>query len=115
MDSLFVELTNLVKTALELDCPILSGNMKDHIELENVNENNALISISGPSYDVHYWEKTGIIKYTGDYDYAVSVNGVGAFGGKSTKSKHWVNKSIVKTCQIIASKYGAKVIIDVEL
>ena len=114
-DTLYEELTMLVFTALQLDCPVMSGNMRNHIEFEEVGTNFTRIGISGPSYDIPTWKKTGDIEHTGEYDYAVSVNEVGAFNGKSTKSRHWVNKSIVKVCQILAAEYGAEVIINVDL
>lgn len=114
-DTLYEELKNLVFTTLQLDCPVMSGNMKSNVEFEEVGSLFSRIAISGPSYNISKWQKTGVIEYTGEYDYAVSVNNVGAFNGKSTKSKHWANKSVVKACQAIASKYGAEVIVNVEL
>ena len=114
-DTLYEELTMLVFTALQLDCPVMSGNMKNHIEYEEVGSDFTRIGISGPSYDIATWKKTGSIEHTGEYDYAVSVNNVGAFMGKSTKSRHWANKSIVKACRTIANVYGAEVIVNVEL
>lgn len=114
-DTLYEELSMLVFTTLQLDCPVMSGNMKNHIEYEEVGSNFTRIGISGPSYDVETWRRTGSIEHNGEYDYAVSVNNVGAFNGRSTKSKHWANKSIVKACKIIAEQYGAEVIVNVEL
>lgn len=114
-DTLYEELTMLVFTTLQLDCPIMSGNMKNHIEYGEVGDSFTRIDISGPSYDIETWKKTGGIEYTGEYDYAVSVNEVGAFMGKSTKSKHWANKAVVKACRAIANVYGAEVIVNVEL
>ena len=114
-DTLYQELTMLIYTVLQLDCPVMSGNMQEHINYEQVENDFSRISISAPSYDVEWWKRTKQIEYTGEYDYAVSVNNVGAFMGKSTKSKHWVNKSIVKACEAIAPSYNAEVIVDVEL
>ena len=114
-DTLYEELTMLVFTTLQLDCPVMSGNMKNHIEYEEVGDDFTRISVSGPSYDIDTWKKTGKIEYTDEYDYAVSVNEVGAFMGKSTKSRHWANKSIVKVCRIIAKEYKAEVIVNVGL
>ena len=114
-DTLYEELTMLVFTTLQLDCPVMSGNMKNHIEYEEFGSDFTRIGVSGPSYDIETWKKTGSIEHTGEYDYAVSVNEVGAFMGKSTKSKHWANKSIVKACRTIAGLYGAEVIVDVGL
>ena len=115
MDTLFEELAMIVFTALQLDCPVLSGNMGHHIEYEEVGDKFARIAVSGPSYDVKKWEKTGSIEFTHEYDYAISVNKVGAFGGRSTKSKHWANRSVVKACQAIANAHNAEVIVNVEL
>ena len=115
MDSLHEELTMLVMSSLEIDCPVLSGNMSSHIEMEEMNNGFARISISGPSYDLKEYRKTGRIVYTNEYDYAISVNNVGAFNGRSTRSQHWANRALDKACRIIASKYNAEVVVDVEL
>lgn len=112
---LFNELTMLVYTNLQLECPILSGNMSSHIEIEEIQDKYAVISISGPSYDLKKYAKEGIIEYTGEFDYAISVNNVGAFGGRSEKSKHWANRSIANACKIIGQIYNAEVVMDVEL
>ena len=114
-ENLFDELTMLVFSVLKIECPVLSGNMASHIEMEDLQKDFARISVSGPSYDLKKWRKEGIIEYTGDFDYAVSVNNVGAFGGRSTKSKHWANRAIVKACRAIGHIYDAEVIVDVEL
>lgn len=114
-DNLLQELSMLVLISLQMDSPVLSGSMKNHIELVEMAGNVARIKISAPSYDIAKWRKTGMIEYTGEYDYAVSVNNVGAFSGRSTKSRHWVNKSLNKICRIIANQYGAEVINNVEL
>lgn len=112
-DTLYEELTMLVFTTLQLDCPVMSGNMKNHIEYEEFGSNFCRIGVSGPSYDISTWKKTGSIEHTGEYDYAVSVNEVGAFNGKSSKSRHWANKSVIKACEAIAKMYDAEVIVDV--
>lgn len=114
-ENLFNELTMLVFSTLKIDCPILSGNMFNNIEMEDLQKDFARIGISGPSYDLKKWRQEGIIEHTGLYDYAVSVNNVGAFNGKSKKSKHWANRSIVNACRVIGQIYNAEVIIDVEL
>lgn len=115
MDAIFEELTALVFTSLVIDCPVLSGNMQHHIKYDKIENTSAEIVVEAPSYNVSKWAKTGVIEYTGDYDYAVSVNNLGAFGGKSTKSKHWANKSVVKASRAIAGVYDAEVIVDVGL
>ena len=114
-DTLYEELSMLVFTTLNLDCPVMSGNMKNHIEYEEIGNKFTRISVSGPSYDLSEWKRTGSIVFTGEYDYAVSVNEVGAFDGRSSKSRHWANKSIVKACNILAKEYGAEVIVNVGL
>lgn len=114
-DSLHEELTMLISSTLELDCPVLSGNMSSHINMEELGENFARISISGPSYDLKEYRNTGRIVYTNRYDYAISVNEVGAFLGRSIRSRHWANKSVVKACRAIANRYNAEVIVNVEL
>lgn len=112
-DTLYTELVSLVYSTLLLDCPVMSGNMQHHIEHEEVGSDFTRISISGPSYDIKKWRTTGEIEYDGEYDYAVSVNNVGAFNGRSTKSKHWVQKALLKACNAVASAYGAEVINNV--
>lgn len=114
-DNLVDIITLLVASTLQIDCPVLSGNMQTYVKVENIRPESALISVSGPSYDLKKWRKEGIIEHTGKYDYAVSVNNLGAFWGKSTKSKHWANRSIVNACKSIAQSYNAEVIVDVEL
>lgn len=115
MDSLHEELTMLVMSSLEIDCPVLSGNMASHIATEEMGNGFSRIGISGPSYDLKEYNKTGRIVYNGRYDYAISVNNVGAFNGTSVKSRHWANRAVEKACRIIASKYNAEVIVNVEL
>lgn len=114
-DEILNKLSSLLSTTLQLDCPILSGNMSHHIQIDSIAENESIISVSGPSYDTSEWQKTGVIRYNDKYDYAISVNNAGAFGGRSTKSKHWVNKTCAKVCQIIGKEYDMEVIVNVEL
>lgn len=111
--AMYQELIVLIYSTLLIDCPVLSGNMQHHIEWEEVGHDFARIVIKGPSYDIHKWMTTGEIERDGKYDYAVSVNEVGAFNGRSKKSKHWVDKAIDKACNTIASIYGAEVIRNV--
>lgn len=112
-DEIFIRLTELVFTTLGLDCPILSGNMQHHIDYEDKQDDYVQIVISAPSYDIAKWQKTGMIEYNGKFDYALSVNQVGAFNGRSKKSKHWVDKAIEKCCKAIGSEFNAKVSINV--
>jgi len=112
---LFDELQTLVYTCLVMDSPVLSGNMQNHINYEGFQGDECILSVSGPSYDMKKWKKTKQIVLTNEYDYAISVNRLGAFGGRSTKSRHWANRSIVKAVEAIAPMYNAEVIVDVEL
>lgn len=115
-DTLFAELKSLVHEVVKLDCPILSGNMKTYIKVESIGQKEMTISISGPSYDFNKWKKTGIIQHTGEYDYAISVNKLGAFFGRSQKSKHWLNKALNKACNIVAANNeGVEIINELEL
>lgn len=112
---MFEQLASLIATNLIIDCPILSGNMQSSIKFKDYIEGKATIEISGKSYNISKWEETGKIEYTGEYDYAISVNKVGAFGGKSKKSKHWANKSVVNSVKQLASVFGYEVIVDVDI
>lgn len=114
-DDLFTHLTFLVFNNLKMECPILSGNMLNHIKIEDIQPKFVRIAIAGPSYDLRKWRQEGVIEYTGLYDYAVSVNNVGAFGGRSTKSRHWANRTIVNACKVIGQIYNAEVVVNVEL
>ena len=115
-DTLFAELKSLVHEVVKLDCPILSGNMKAYIKIESIGQNEMTISISAPSYDLKKWKKTGVIQHTGEYDYAISVNKLGAFWGRSRKSQYWLNKSLNKACNIVAANNeGVEVVNELEL
>lgn len=115
MTNIYDELNSLILTNLKLNCPVMSGNMQSHIDVEESGDGYTRVVISGPSYDINKWKKTGAIILTNEYDYAASVNEKGAFEGRSKKSRHWANKSILAACKAIASVYGAEVIINVEL
>lgn len=104
-DTLFTKLVALVFAQLGNDCPVLSGNMSSHISYGSISPSEALIIVSGPSYDLSEWRKNRRIVLTNEFDYASSVNNLGAFMGKSKKSKHWANKSVVRACQIFAAEY----------
>lgn len=106
---MFEELVLLVFNCLRMDCPVLSGNMQQHIDIETIGNRYTKIVVSGPSYDQKTFRKTGQIVLTNEYDYAIAVNSMGAFG-KHNKSEKWVNRSLLRTCQVVAGGYGAKVI-----
>ena len=109
------QLSGLIKMFLQSESPILSGNMQSSIKFKDYVLGKATIEISGKSYNISKWEETGKIEYTGEYDYAISVNKVGAFGGRSKKSKHWANKSVVNSVKQLASVFGYEVIVDVDI
>lgn len=111
--AMYQELIVLIYSTLLIDCPVMSGNMQHHIEWEEVGKDFARIVIKAPSYDIKEWMRTGNIEHDGKYDYAVSVNEVGAFNGRSKKSQHWVDKAVKKACETIAGLYGAEVINNV--
>lgn len=101
----------LVFNCLRMDCPVLSGNMQQHIDIETIGNRYTKIVVSGPSYDFQTWKRTKEIIPTHEYDYAIWVNEnrTNMFG-KTNKSRHWVNDSIRRTCQVVSGGYGAKII-----
>lgn len=108
MSEFFERLVETVYSNLKKDCPVLSGNMKAHIKVIEKDNKHAIIEISGPSYDMHELEENRDFIYTGG-DYAYSVNKEGTFGGRSTKSKGWVNRSLINSCNSVAPSLDAKV------
>ena len=113
MTSLEQQLQFLCFYNLLINCPILSGSMKKHVEL-GFDGNNLQIVIDAPFYDMKQWKKTGQIIYTGAVKngftaYAYWVNEVGAFG-RHNKSEHWVNRALNEACLIMANQIGAVVI-----
>lgn len=128
MDNTLLKITNLLTSLLETNCPVLSGNMKAHLEVVKAEPKEVVICISAPFYDLKKWRETGAIVYTGlnangITDYANIVNRFGAFyrGNEipneiknsygyfkeSTKSKKWVNKSCVSAVSQVANEIGA--------
>ena len=115
----FLKLVDLVATTLSINCPVLSGNMKAHIEITEIKQNEITICISAPFYDLKEWRKTGKIIHTGKLiggksDYASIVNSLGAFGRKN-KSQYWVNRTINESVGAIANELGAIVINELPL
>lgn len=108
MSEFFERLVETVYSNLKKDCPVLSGNMKAHIKIIAKDSKNAIIEISGPTYDMTELDKNGVFEYVGG-DYAYSVNKKGAFGGRSTKSKGWVNRSLINSCNSVAPSLNAEV------
>ena len=110
------KLYNLVDENLYLSCPVMSGNMRNHIDVNTVlqGDEEVLIVISAPFYDLNEWKKTGRIKFTGKtphgmHDYAYWVNALGAFG-RGGRNVHWVNRAIYEAVCTIASEMDAEVI-----
>ena len=108
------QLAYLTKEMLDINSPVMSGNTKNTIEIVDFNENEAVICINAPTFDVPLWQRTGQIRYTHNGSYATSVNEYGGFH-TNNKSKHWVNRAVYNACMIIANEYGGEVILDVEL
>ena len=117
-------------SSLLLQCPILSGNMARHItKREGGLYNGGEIVISGPSYDLKNWKKTGkavpmktwretskgkMVK-TYAFDYAFWVNEYGAFGTShhnSLPSKGWVDRTVALSVSSVGARWGAEVIIN---
>ena len=117
MPSYYLEkLYNLVDENLYLSCPVMSGNMRHHIDVNTVlkGAEEVEIVISAPFYDLNEWQKTGRIKYTGKiedgmHDYAYWVNAIGAFG-HGGRDVNWVHRAIYEACCTLAAEIGAEVI-----
>lgn len=121
MKEIIEKLYNSAQIHLKIYCPIMSGNMYEHIKDGDIGENEKTIVIEAPIYDVNIWEKTGkrVLTYKSIFgyftsDYAVAVNEVGAFGTHN-KSEHWANRALKQACDIIASEIGAEVICELPL
>lgn len=122
MISFFLEkLYNLVDENLYLSCPVLSGNMRHHIDVNTVlkDDEEVEIVISAPFYDLKEWQKTGRIKFTGEtingkHDYAYWVNAVGAFG-RGGRDVNWVHRAIYEAVCTFASEIDAEVINELAL
>lgn len=113
---MFEEMTlfQAINLCLSIDCPVMSGNMHENIKVQSIGEKEIVIEISGPSYDITKWRKTGVVYHTNKYDYAKSVYMYGGFHTMN-KSRHWTARSLNRACEIIAPQYGAIVINKLEL
>ncbi len=120
--TLLEEMYNLLHSMLLARCPVLSGNTKKGIKLMSYNENEIVVEIEAPFYDIKEWTKTGHIVYTnkkikGRTDYAAWVNDYGAFC-KHNASEGWVNRACLSTAIQMASLWesdGYDVEIDYRL
>lgn len=115
------KLYNLVDENLYLSCPVMSGNMRHHIDVNTVlaGDEEVEIVISAPFYDLNEWKKTGRIKFTGKgphgkHDYAYWVNALGAFA-KGGRDVNWVHRAIYEACCTLASEIDAEVINELPL
>ncbi len=117
MITYFLEkLYNLVDENLYLSCPIMSGNMRHHIDVNTVlkGDEEVEIVISAPFYDLKEWQKNHKIKFTGaiidgKHDYAYWVNALGAFA-KGGRDVHWVHRAIYEAVCTLASEIDAEVV-----
>lgn len=117
MISFYLEkLYNLVDENLYLSCPVMSGNMRHHIDVNTVlkDDEEVEIVISAPFYDLKQWQKNHRVVFTGKtingkHDYAYWVNALGAFA-KGGRDVHWVHRAIYEAVCTLASEIDAEVI-----
>lgn len=117
MISFYLEkLYNLVDENLYLSCPVMSGNMRHHIDVNTVlkDDEEVEIVISAPFYDLTEWQKNHRVVFTGKtingkHDYAYWVNALGAFA-KGGRDVHWVHRAIYEAVCTLASEIDAEVI-----
>lgn len=121
MDKILEKIYATLGENLYLSCPVLSGNMRNHIDVKTVlgGAKEITIVISAPFYDQKEWDKNRKIVLTGEvkngkHDYAEEVNTFGPFG-KPGKSQYWVNRSCYEVAQVIANETGAVVINELPL
>ena len=110
MSPILQSMTILLRMYLAQQSPVLSGNMKSGIEIDNFDEHQTEIVINAPFYDMKEWLKTRNIVYTGSTkygsitDYAEWVNRLGAFGTHNG-SEGWVNRAVVDVVRTVAAQY----------
>lgn len=83
----------------------LSGNLMETITSYKLSENEAIIEIPAPRYDIDTFLRTQTIVYTGDGSYAEEVNEMGGF---SKTHKGYVERAIMLAIMQIASIYKVK-------
>lgn len=115
LDKLFA----LTYSNLIIQAPVMSGNMKSHIQVGKIEDDEIEIIISAPFYDVNKWKKTKEISYTresynGITDYANWVNELGGFA-RHNDSEHWANRVLYDSAQAIATEIGGEVINELQL
>lgn len=113
------KLTSLLFSALVTSSPVLSGNMKSMIQIDEYSGSECKIVIDAPFYDMKRWKKEGVVVFTGENikgktAYAEWVNKEGGFGTHN-KSMYWVNRACVEVATIIANEIGATVINELQL
>ena len=115
------KLYSLVNENLYLSCPVMSGNMRNHIDLNTVlkDDEEVEIVISAPFYDMNEWQKNHRIVFTGQvingkHDYAEWVNALGAFN-KGGRDVNWVHRAIYEAACTLASEINAEVINELPL
>jgi len=110
MDEKLEKLYSLIYSSLNLNVPVLSGNMAQHIELVEIEPHKIVIKINAPYYDINIWEKEKRIVPVGPINgksgYAQDVNLHGAWGSNNA-SKGWINRTLNEACQVIANEYNA--------
>lgn len=107
------KLYNLLYSNLLTNSPVLSGNLKNGIQIKSVGNDEVVIVIDAKYYDTEYWKKTNKIFHTGKtYNgmdgYAFSLNKSGAFGSHN-QSEGWVDRVIENVCETIANEIGGEV------
>lgn len=113
-DTLLEELSFVLFDILKIECPYMSGNMNEHIEITNVGKDEATICVSAPAYDIKLWNEEKQIRYIGGEDYALDVNNYGGFFTHNY-SMHWINRALDKACNIVAKENNGEVINNVGL
>lgn len=115
------KLYQLVDENLYLSCPVMSGNMRHHIDVNTVlkGDEEVEIVISAPFYDMKEWQKNHRIKFTGEtidgkHDYAYWVNALGAFA-RGGRDVNWVHRAIYEAVCTLASEIDAQVINELSL
>ena len=98
-----------IVTELKLNSPYLSGNMRAHITMKRINQNQVEIAIEAPPYDINAFFNSPFrpIIYIDGKDYAYDVNY--KTGGFSGKHLNWVENNMIEACEAVASIYNAEV------